>query len=300
MTPGVLFAIATAIWGSTWLAIKFQLGVVDPAVSVAYRFALASLMLALWCAATGRSLGFPPRAHGWFAAQGATFFGLNYIGVYLAERHVASGLVAVVFSTIVFMTPFGARIAFGMRIRAAMAFGAALGVAGIALLFLPEISAAREGGETALGIAYALGATAIAAVGNLVSMRIQRDRWPLLASTAWGMAYGALASAIAATLAGAAWRFDGGFAYVASLVYLAALGSVVAFAAYLSLLRKVGPGPASFVGVSTPVVAMLLSTLFEGYRWSAVAMLGVALAVAGNVIALRAKPAVIATRAVPR
>ena len=82
MTPGVLFAIATAIWGSTWLAIKFQLGVVDPAVSVAYRFALASLMLALWCAATGRSLGFPPRAHGWFAAQGATFFGLNYIGVY--------------------------------------------------------------------------------------------------------------------------------------------------------------------------------------------------------------------------
>ena len=288
MSAGTLFAIATAIWGSTWLAIKFQLGVVAPEASVAYRFALAALLLGCWCVATGRSLAFPSSAHRWFAAQGATFFGLNYIGVYLAERHVASGLVAVVFSTIVFMTPLLTRFAFAMPIRTGTLVGAVLGVGGVALLFLPEIAAARSGGDAALGIAYALASTAIAAIGNIVSMRIQRDGRPLLSSTAWGMAYGAAVSAATAALGGARWTFDASFAYVASLVYLAVFGSVVAFAAYLALLRKVGAGPASFVGVSTPVVAMLLSTLFEGYRWTWTAAAGVLLAVAGNLIALRA------------
>jgi drug/metabolite transporter (DMT)-like permease len=291
MSPGALFAIATAIWGSTWLAIKFQLGTVDPAASVAYRFALAAAMLGAWCVASGRSLALPRRAHAWFLVQGATFFGLNYIGVYLAERHVTSGLVAVVFSTIVFMTPLGTRIAFGAPIRAATLVGAVLGVAGVALLFVKELRAASHGGEAALGIGYAFGATAIAALGNLASMRIQRDGWPLLSSTAWGMGYGAVVSALAATIAGVHWSFDPRPAYVLSLVYLAALGSVVAFAAYLALLRKAGAVTASFVGVSTPVVAMLMSTLFEGYRWTWVALAGVALAVAGNVIALRTRPA---------
>ena len=109
MSPAILFAIPTAIWGSTWLAIKFQLGVVPPRGSVAYRFALAAVILAAWCFARGRSLAFPARTHAWIAAQGATFFGLNYIGMYVAERFVTSGLVAVVFSTIVFMTPIGTR-----------------------------------------------------------------------------------------------------------------------------------------------------------------------------------------------
>jgi drug/metabolite transporter (DMT)-like permease len=290
MSPGALFAIATAIWGSTWLAIKFQLGVVEPQASVAYRFALAALMLGVWCVATGRSIAFPARAHRWFAVQGATFFGLNYVGVYLAERHVASGLVAVVFSTIVFMTPFLTRWAFAMPVRTGTVAGAVLGVAGVALLFVPEIDAARRGGDAALGIAYAFGATVIAAFGNIASMRIQRDGWPLLAGTAWGMAYGALVSAIVAALAGTRWTFDASLPYVGSLLYLAVFGSVVAFAAYLALLRKVGAGPASFVGVSTPVVAMVVSTLFEGYRWTWIAAAGVVLAVAGNVIALRVRP----------
>jgi drug/metabolite transporter (DMT)-like permease len=248
VSAGTLFAIATAIWGSTWLAIKFQLGVVEPQASVAYRFALASLVLAAWCLGTRRSLWFPAAAHRWFALQGATFFGLNYIGVYVAERYVASGLVAVVFSTIVFMTPIGVRLAFAVPLRAQTFAGATLGVAGVALLFLPELRAARQGGDAALGIAWALGATFVAALGNLVSMRLQRDGLPMFAGTAWGMAYGAGVAAIAATLSGTRWTFDPSLGYVASLAYLAVPGSVVAFGAYLSLLRKVGPGPASFVG----------------------------------------------------
>jgi drug/metabolite transporter (DMT)-like permease len=286
MGQGALFAIPTLIWGSTWFAIKFQLGVVAPEVSVAYRFALAALMLAGWCAATGRALKLPRRAHAWMALQGLTMFGLNYVAVYEAEQRLASGLVAVVFSTIVFMTPFGARAAFGTPVAARTLVGAVLGVAGIALLFLPELRAAGDGGANAVGLAFAIASPVIAALGNLVTMRMQRDRLPLLASTAWGMGYGALAVAAAATAGGVAWTFDPRIPYVASLLYLAVFGSIVAFATYLTLLERVGPGPSSFVGVATPVVAMLFSTAFEGYGWTWVGVLGVALAALGNLIAL--------------
>ena len=287
MGLGPLFAIPTLIWGSTWFAIKFQLGVVAPEVSVAYRFAVAALLLAAWCAATGRSLALPRRAHAWMALQGVTFFGLNYVAVYEAEQRLASGLVAVVFSTIVFMTPFGARVAFGTPVAARTLAGAVLGVAGIALLFLPELRAAGEGGASAVGLAFAIASPAIAALGNLVSMRMQRDRLPVLASTAWGMGYGALVVAAVAAAGGAAWNFDPRGPYVVSLLYLAVFGSIVAFATYLTLLQRVGPGPSSFVGVATPVVAMLFTTVFEGYRWTWVGALGIALAAVGNVIALR-------------
>jgi drug/metabolite transporter (DMT)-like permease len=220
------------------------------------------------------------------ALQGVTFFGLNYVAVYEAEQRLASGLVAVVFSTIVFMTPFGARAAFGTPVAARTLAGAVLGVAGIALLFLPELRAAGDGGANGVGLAFAIASPAIAALGNLVSMRMQRDQLPVLASTAWGMAYGALTVVIVAGVAGASWTFDPRTPYVLSLLYLAVFGSIVAFVTYLTLLKRAGPGPASFVGVATPVVAMLVSTAFEGYRWTWVGVLGVALAAVGNAIAL--------------
>jgi drug/metabolite transporter (DMT)-like permease len=282
-----LFAISTAIWGSTWLAITWQIGAVPPEVSVVYRFALAALLIAAWCAATGRSLAFPAAEHARLAAWGAMMFGLNYVGVYYAEAHVSSGLVAVVFSTIVFMSPIGMRMFFGTPITVRMIAAATLGVVGVALLFLPELRSAREGGSAALGILYALAATAIATGGNLVAVRNHAKGLPVFPATAWGMLYGAACAALVALAQGAAWTFDPRAPYVASLVYLAVFGSVFAFGAYLTLLKQVGAGPASYVGVSTPVIAMLLSTLFEGYRWTWPAVLGVALAIVGNVLALR-------------
>ncbi len=201
--PALLFALASAIWGSTWLAITFQLGTVSAAASVCYRFALASVLLAGGCALTGRSLRFAPRTHALLAAQGLLFFGLNYVAIYKAEEHVASGLVAVLFSTIVFMSLVGTRIAFGTAITLRALTGALLGVAGVTMLFLPEIMAARAGGEGALGIGYGLGGTLLATGGNLVSMKLQRARLPVATTTAWGMAYGALAAGIAAAAAAA-------------------------------------------------------------------------------------------------
>lgn len=285
--PPSLFVIASAVWGSTWLAIKFQLGDIVPEVSVAYRFALAALLLGGWCLASRRSLRFSAREHGFIAMQGVLLFGLNYIGVYWAERYATSGLVAVLFSTIVFMNPIGARLVFGSALTLRTLTAAVLGVLGVALLFVPELLQARQGGQAALGILLGLIATAIASGGNLCAMRNQRAGIPVLAGTAWGMAYGALVSALFALLQGASWTFDWSVPYVASLFYLALFGSVVAFGAYLTLLQQVGPGPASYVAVGTPVVAMLLSTLFEGYRWSPLAAFGVVLAVAGNWLALK-------------
>ncbi len=287
MRPVPLFLLCALIWGSTWLAITFQLGAVAPQASVAYRFALASALIAGGCLATRRSLRFPLRRHGLLVAQGALFFGLNYIAIYRAEQYVASGLVAVLFSTIVFTSLVATRYAFGTPITARALAGATLGIVGVGLLFLPELAAAGAGGDAALGIGFGLGGTLLATGGNLVSMRMQRLHLPIVETTAWGMGYGALIAALVATLGGVRWSFDARAGYVVSLAYLAVFGSVVAFLAYLTLLRQVGAGPASYVGVATPVVAMVFSTLIEGYRWSVPGVAGVVLAVIGNVLVLR-------------
>ena len=286
MNVPALFLTSAMIWGSTWLAIKFQLGVVAPEISLVYRFALAAALLALWCAATGRSLGFSLRQHRYLAALGVGMFGLNYLCVYWAEQYVTSGLVAVAFSTLTFMNPIGMRLSFGTPVAARLLVAALLGVVGVTLLFLPELALARQGGDVAWGIALALASAVIASAGNMIAMRNNSESLAVLPSTAWGMAYGALTAAIVATLRGVPWSFDASTAYVLSLLYLAVAGSVLAFGAYLTLLKRVGGGPAAFVSVLSPVIAMILSTLFEGYLWTWVAAVGVVLAVIGNYVAL--------------
>jgi drug/metabolite transporter (DMT)-like permease len=282
-----LFAIATLIWGSTWLAITFQLGVVAAEISVAYRFALAASILAIWCRATGRSLAFSLRNHAFMMAQGVLMFGANYVAIYEAERYVTSGLVAVLFSTIVFTNPIGMRLVYGARLTQRTLFAAVLGVAGVALLFLPELLTVKSSATVALGIAFGLAATVLATGGNMIAVRNHYASVGVFEGTVWGMAWGAATAALIATLTGAAWTFDPGPRYVLSLAYLAVFGSIVAFGAYFTLIRKVGVGLASYTGVATPVVAVLLSTLFEGFAWTWTAVLGVLLAAAGNFIALR-------------
>src|SRR6478736_598913 len=166
-SPAALFAISTLIWGSTWLAIKFQLGSVSPDVSVAYRFALAAVLLGGWCVLTRRSLRFDARTHAFLALQGSLLFGFNYVGVYWAERYATSGLVAVLFSTIVFMNPVGAHWLFRTPVTLRTLVAAVLGVAGITLLFVPELVEARHGGDVAIGIALGFGSTVIASSGNM-------------------------------------------------------------------------------------------------------------------------------------
>lgn len=289
LSNGMLFAAASAIWGSTWLAITFQLGTVAAELSVAYRFALSSAILALWCLAVRQPLAFPLREHKWLLGFGVSLFGLNYVGVYWAEQYIPSGLVAVVFSTIVFMNPLGMRAFYGEPVTLRTLVAASLGVTGVALLFLPELSAAREGGAAALGVGLALASTVTAAFGNIVAVRNQRAGLPTLPSTAWGMLYGTATALVAAWATGVPFTFDPSLRYVLSLAYLALFGSVLAFVAYLTLMKRVGPGRSSFVNISTPVIALALSTAFEGYRWTWTGAVGLALAVAGNWMAIRSR-----------
>ena len=288
MGPISLFSIATLIWGSTWLAITFQLGSVAAEASVVYRFALAALMLAAWCLATGRSLRFPAAQHAWLASQGALLFGLNYLCVYWAEQHIASGLVAVLFSLIVFLNLVGVRVFFATPVNRRTALGAALGVAGVTLLFWRELAGMQT--DALRGILFGLAATVFASGGNLLAVRNQRRGIPLLPGVAWGMTYGTLTIAIVAALNDIVWTFDPRPGYVLSLLYLAAFGSVIAFAAYLTLLGKIGAARAGYVGVAVPVVALLLSTVFEHYEWTLPAFAGAALCIAGNVLVLMPQP----------
>ncbi len=287
MSVPVLFLIPTLIWGSTWLGITFQLGTVAPEVSVCYRFALASTLLALWCRATGRSLRFSLRDHAFLAGLGVLMMGFNYIWIYRAEQILTSGLVAVLFATLVFMSPVAMRLAYGTPLRVRTFVAATFGVTGVALLFLPELHQARSGGAAAWGIVLTLAATASCAIGNLIAIRNHRAGFPTLPATAWGLGYGALLAAVVAVVQGEPWTFDANPRYVISLLYLAVFGSVIAFGVYFTLLNRVGAGPASYTTVSTPIIAMAMSTLFEGYRWSWVAVLGVVLAAFGNWLALR-------------
>jgi drug/metabolite transporter (DMT)-like permease len=279
------------IWGSTWLVITFQLGRVPPEVSVAFRFALAGVILLAWSLARRLRLKFSAREHGWMALQGALLFGLNYVCVYLAESRISSGLVAVIFSLIVFCNIIGTRICFGTPIRPATVLAALLGVGGVALIFLPEIRRPAQGADAALGVVFSLVATVSACGGNLVSARNQRHGLPVVQLNTFGMLYGAAFVAAYAAAVGRHFVFDASLHYVLSLGYLALFGSVVAFGAYLTLVGRIGADRAGYTAAAIPIVALLLSVCFEGLRLGPLELLGIGLCIGGNILVLRKRPA---------
>jgi len=281
-----LYAATVVIWGSTWLAIKYQLGVVAPEVSVAWRFLLAAAALIGFCLATGRPMRFGGRAHAAMALQGLFLFSTNYLLIYYATETVTSGLNAVVFSTIVVMNIAGAAVLFGTAIEARVAAAAALGLVGIALVFRPEIAAADFAGGGLRGLMLAVAGTACAAAGMLISAHNQRRGLPVVQTNAWGMTYGGLVSGGIAAMLGRPFTVDPSPGYMGSLVYLSLIGSAVAFGCYLTLLGRIGPGRAAYATVLFPIVALLLSTAFEGYVWTVEAVVGVALVLSGNLLVL--------------
>jgi drug/metabolite transporter (DMT)-like permease len=282
-----LFAACVAIWGSTWLAITYQLGAVAAEASVAYRFLLASLLLFGYCAARGLPLRFSPRQHGWIALQGALMFSVSYVFVYYAEEHVISGIVAVGYSASPLLNLLLMRVMFGKAMSRRVALGGALGLAGIVLVFWPEFAKLGEGGDTRLGILFAAASVIISALGSMAAHRNQAAGLPIWQTMAWGMLYGSGITFAMALALGRPFGFLWTPAYVLSLAYLAVFGSILAFAGFLHLLGSVGAARAGYVGVMVPIVALVVSSVFEGYRWEVLALAGVAISVAGNVIILR-------------
>ena len=282
-----LFIAAVAIWGSTWLAITFQLGKVAPEASVFYRFLLASLLVFAYCFARRLPLRYTLKQHLWVALMGVLMFSVSYVFVYYAEQHVVSGLVAVGYSASPMLGLIGMRVFFGTPMTGRLVAGSILGMVGIALVFWPEFAKLQGDRDTALGALYTIIAVVVSALGSIVAQRNSRADQPLWQSLAWGMLYGAIFS-LGFTLATAQpLGFEPTLPYVLSLIYLAVLGSILAFAAYLTLLHRVGAARAGYIGVMVPIVALVISAAFEGFRWHALTWLGIAVSVAGNVIVLR-------------
>lgn len=280
-----LFVACVAIWSSTWIAITLQLGTVAPELSVFYRFFLASLLLFAGCRLRRMPLRFPPADHAWFALFGVLTFSVSYVLVYHAERHVVSGLVAVGYSASPLLAMLGLRAFFGTALTTRMALASLLGISGIALIFLPQFSF-RESQGVAEGAAFTAAAVLASALGSMVAHRNQRARLPLWQTMAWGMLYGSAFSLLVALAAGKPLAFEPTARYVGSLLYLAVLGSVAAFAAYLTLLSRIGAARAGYIGVMVPIAALLISAAFEGFQWHAITLAGIALSLAGNVLVL--------------
>jgi drug/metabolite transporter (DMT)-like permease len=294
MTNFLFYAITILIWGSTWLGIKFQLGTVDPALSVAYRFALAALILFLWCLVRRLPMRFSRGAHFYIALQGVFLFAVNYLLFYLAELQITSGLAAVVFSTIVVMNLLNGRLFLGSPVELKVLLGGALGMGGLVLLFWSEMAAVNFSGPVVVGVLLSFAATYLASLGNIISARNQRLHLPVVQTNAFGMAYGSLCMALVVLISGTPLTIDLSATYLLSLAYLALFGSVIAFGCYLSLVGRIGPGRAAYTTLLFPVVALALSTIWEDYQWSLPAVCGILLILCGNYLALakgKARPA---------
>ena len=286
------FLLVTLIWSSTWIVIRDQLGAVPPSWSVCYRFLLGAAGMALFAMVRRVPLRLPPAGIAFAGALGVAQFVLNFNFVYRAEHYLTSGVVATVYALLLIPNSILAWIAFRQPVSRAFILGSLVAIAGIMLLLLREYRAAPVSAEAVLvGIALSIAGLVSASSANVMQgMQIAR-RLPMAAVLTWGMLIG---SAVDAAYAWATvgppvieWRAG----YLFGIAWLGIAGSVVTFPLYFQLIQRVGPGRAAYSSVLIPVIAMLISTVFEDYRWSTLSVAGAVLAVAGMVIALRAKTA---------
>ena len=284
-----LYLVTVAIWGSTWYAITFQLNGTPTQVSVAYRFALATLILFVWCWLRRIRLRFSGWEHFVLMLLGLTLFSVNYVLFYEAEKHLVSGSVAIIFSLLVVFNILNNWLFFGSRPDRQVIAGAILGLMGIVLTFWQDLRTLNSGSGSVLGIVLSLGATLTASFGNLVSAQLQKRRIPVVQANAFGMLYGTIVLFAYALLSGAKFTFDGSVGYVGSLFYLALFGSVIAFGAYLTLVGRIGSDRAAYTSVLFPIVALLFSAAFEKYHLTLFSALGVACVLAGNGLVLLRK-----------
>lgn len=290
------FIVFTSIWGSTWIVIRGQLGTVPPQWSVAYRFVIAALAMGTVAAAKRESLWIGRKGLLAAAFLGLTQFCVNFDAVYLAERHITSGVVATVFALLLIPSSLLAWAFLGHRPTARFAWSSAVAVAGIALLFANELHAhAASRREVASGIALTLVGMLGASTANVIQARPEMRRFPLFALLAWSMAAGAAIDAAIAFFMTGAPVIDLRPSYWLGLLYLALAASVLTFSLYYPVIRRIGPGKTAYSSVIVPIIAMGFSTWLEDYRWTPLAVAGALLALGGMAGALsRGRPAVAA------
>jgi drug/metabolite transporter (DMT)-like permease len=285
----LLYAAVVVLWGTSWIALHMQLGVVAPEVSLFWRFSIATAIMAGWVVITRTPMRYALSDHLRFAALGLTIFSFNFVFFYYGGLSTPSGLLAVVFSLAsVFNMLLGAAF-FGLRPGWRLIIAATLGFAGVGLMFAPQLSGASFGGSAFIGLLLCIGGTLSFCLGNMVSVANQRRNIPISASTTWGMAWGTLFLLAFSVARGQAFTVETTLHYLGALAWLATMASVFAFAAYMTLLRRIGAARAGYSTVLYPVVALGISTFAEGYVWSVAALAGLALVIIGNLVMLGRK-----------
>lgn len=288
MSASMLYLTTILIWGTTWLAITYQLGNVDPLWSVAYRFVLAGTLLFLWLMWRKQSLRFNRQQQGLALLQGLLLFAINYWLFYGAEQWITSGLVAVLFSLVVYMNSLNAAIFLRQRLNPNVWLGASLGLGGLCLIFWPELMHSSASDEALFwGIVLGIAGTLSASLGNVASAYNQQQGMPLMLTNAYGMLYGGLSMAVLGWVLNIPMTFDWSVEYVGALVYLAVFGSILAFGSYLKLIGLIGADKAAYVAMLIPIVALLVSSLFEGYIWTWQAILGLSALIAGHFLTMK-------------
>lgn len=287
----VLFLIPAFIWGSTWYVIKFQIGDTDPLFSVGYRFLLAGLIMLIYSRLARLSLKFSARDHLFMALQGGCLFGINYWLVYMSERYLTSGLVAVIFSGLIFMNVFLSALILQAPVKKNVVYGGLIGILGVALIFKDELKIFDFSDQNFIAFLLAIGSMTLASMGNILSAYNQRKKIPVIQSNAFGMLYGAIIVLAIAIVSGKPFTIDLNFQYLASLGYLIVFGSVIAFTTYLNLLGKIGPDKSGYISLLMPAIALLISTALEGYQWTIYGFIGLLMILSGIYLALSKRKA---------
>ena len=284
---GVLYGITILIWGSSWIMIKFQVEVVSASISIFYRFFLAAIILQCLCLIKRQKSVYALREYIFIAIQGFCLFAVNYWLFYLSAEYLSSGLMALIFSTIVVMNMINGRIWFGTTINLKMVFGAMMGISGLTLVFWPEIQWEDSNYNMFKGLIFAFVATYFSSLGNIVSVRNQKKGIPVFYSNAYAMTFGCLTMLMITMITDEHWNFSWNPQFLLSLVFLSVFASVVGFWCYLTLLGRVGADRGAYATLIFPIVALSISTVFEGYQWSLIAISGVVLILLGNYIILK-------------
>lgn len=284
-----LYAITVLAWGFSWIAIKGQIGLVSPETSVFWRFLVAAIVMAVFCLVKGSHLRIAPRDHLRAMAMGGFMFSTNFVLFYHGAAQLPSGLLAVVFSLASVFNMILAFLIFGQRTTPKALAAGIIGFIGVALMFEPQIVEAGINLAAAKGLALCTLGTLCFCLGNMVTASNQRRGLSLSVMTTWGMIYGMIGLGFYVLITGKGFVMDFSLTYISSLLYLAVIASVVAFASYLTLLGRIGSARAGYATVIFPVVALTVSTVLEGYVWTLSAILGLLFVMGGNVLMLRSR-----------
>ena len=283
----VPFVIFTTIWGSTWIVIRDQLGLVPPQWSVSYRFVIAAIAMAGLAKLKGRPLLLDRQGMQAALFIGIAQFCINFNSVYLAERHITSGVVATIFALLLIPNSLLGWFFLGQRPGRRFAVGSLVAVAGIALLCIHELrSNPAPTAEVVTGIGWTLLGLTAASSANVYQAREHVRRHHLASLLAWSMAIGALIDMALAWIVSGPPVFTPRIGYWAGVLYLSLLASALGFSLYFPVVRKIGPGKAAYSSVLVPVIAMAFSTVLEDYHWTAMAVAGAFLTLVGMLIAM--------------